>query len=136
MKRVAFVVILALINAVAFGITPSSAAPPPPTGQSAAEQTHQAEIYKKASRIPSGRVVRIVYLDGTQTDAVLDRVLPDTIEILFVTRDSRVPATVPMGTIKKITELKGEERVSSLKAAGIGLAVLTGLCLAAVGAGG
>ena len=41
-----------------------------------------------------------------------------------------------MGTIKKITELKGEERVSSLKAAGIGLAVLTGLCLAAVGAGG
>lgn len=126
MKRVAAVLLVALLNALVFGIT-GSAAPSRDTAQDK-EQARQEAILKKAREIAPGTVVRIVRMDGTEVDAILDNVLPDTIDILLVTRTSRTPATVALGSIRSIKPLKGSALKSFAKTMGIGVAALTGLC--------
>ena len=130
MKRVAAVVIVALLNALAFGIT-GSAASSRDSAQDK-EQARQAAILKKAREIPPGTVVRIVRMDGTQVDAILDNVLADTVDILLVTRTSRTPATIAPGSIRSIKPLKGSALKTFAKNLGISVAVLTGLCVVLV----
>jgi hypothetical protein len=135
MTRVAAVVILVLLNALAFGITGSASSSQ--ASPQDAELARQAAVARKARDMAPGTPVRIERLDGTKTDAILDRVLPDAIDVLLVVQDRRTPATIPLAEIKRVQALKGHALRNFAIAAGVtvtvAVAVLFGLCAGSVG---
>jgi hypothetical protein len=118
-------VIVALFNAVTFGISGSAA---PQTAPLTKDQLRTAKILAKARSIRPGNVIRIEELNGIRRDAILDNVLPDALEVRYVEDGRRVPWTVPAIDIKSISVLRGRGLGSFARTAGISLAVVAGLC--------
>jgi hypothetical protein len=131
MKRVAAVLIAVLLNALVFGITGSASSSQ--ASPQDAELARQVAVAKKAREIAPGKAVRIERLDGTRTDAILDRVSPDAIEVQLVVEGRRTPASIPFAEIKSVKVLKGHALRSFAIGAGVTVAVLFGLCAASAG---
>jgi len=126
MKRVALVVVAALLNAVAFGVTGSASElqTSPQDREAARRQT----LVAFAKNLPAGAAIRVDKLDGTSIEAQWDRVNDDgDLEMVQVFKKFpyRTTVIIPVANVKNITVLRGRSLNSYSKKSGIGLGVLT-----------
>jgi hypothetical protein len=130
MKRIACVVLLAVISAAVSGVDDASVARAEQGPQTV--EAHRQEITAQLARIPVETVVRIERTDGQRVDAVLHDVTADAIVVTILEGRNRRQATIPLAAIRRIERLRGHTLRNILIAAGIGAAILVGACAAAL----
>jgi hypothetical protein len=137
-KRAAVVVVIALMIASVSGINEASVAQGfspvlarEQQTQSGAEK-HQSEMAARAQRIGVNRVVRIERTDGTESNFLLEAILPDAITVVLLDGPDRRKETIPFTDITDIDEVRGRKLRNILIVVGIGAAVLVGACAVAL----
>ena len=132
MKRASLVILIALLIAAVSGIDGASL--PDPRQPAPPGDAHARAIAARASRIGTGRVIRIERTDGTRLNALLDRVDADGLAVTILEKDNRRQETIPFADIRTIDEVRGHALRNVLIGVGIGVAVLVGTCAAALSA--
>lgn len=118
MKRVSVVVVIALLNALLFGVTGTASAVQ--TGVQDPETVRQRAIANSARAIGPGAPVRVERMDGTRIEGLFDRVNNDgDIEILVVSKDHRETVIIPVGLVRRVTPLGGRALGSFVKKTGV-----------------
>jgi hypothetical protein len=130
MKRIACVVLFALLTASISGVNDAAVARAEQNVQT--DQARRQEIAARLKRIPINSVIRIEQTDGMRFDAILQDVTSDAITVTILEGQSRRPATVPIDQISDVERLGGHTLRNVLIAAGIGAALLVGACAAAL----
>lgn len=130
MRRIACVVLVALLTAAISGVTDASAARTEQSAQPA--EVRRQEIAAQLKRIPLDSVVRIERTDGTRVDAVLQDVTADAVVVTILEGRDRRQATIPMDDIRRIERLRGHTLRNVLIVAGVSAAILVGACAAAL----
>jgi hypothetical protein len=116
-KRVAIIVVVALLNAVVFGVTGSAEALRP--NQQDKEAIRRQSLADYVRRIPPGAAVRVERLDGTKVEGIFDRVNDDgNLEMLQVSKNYRATVIIPFANVKGITMLRGRSMNSVAKRSG------------------
>jgi hypothetical protein len=134
MRRVSVVVVVALLNALVFGVKGSASSLQ--TGTQDKEIARQEAIKRDARRIPPGVAVRVERINGIRVEGLFDRVNDDgDIEILQVTQGHRETVIIPARDVKRLGPLRGRPLNSFAKKAGITVAVLLGACVGLAAAG-
>ena len=128
MKRVAVVVISAVMTALVCGVTETGAQG---SGDERAAQARREAVQSRLAEIPIGAVVRIERVNGPRIDAVLESVEADAITVVIPKGADRTPLTIPVADIRKVDELHGHALRNVLIGFGIAAAVLVGLCASA-----
>jgi hypothetical protein len=130
MKRIACVVLFALMTAAISGMNDASAAR---TGQSAqTDDAHRQAIAAQLKQIPLDSVVRIDQTDGRRFDAVLKAITADAVVVAILEGPSRQQTTIRIDDIRRIERLRGHTLRNVLIVAGVGAAILVGACAAAL----
>jgi hypothetical protein len=130
MKRIACVVLLALMTAAISGVNDASAARTEQSAQTA--DAHRQEIAAQLKRIPLNSVVRIDQTDGQRLDAALQDITADAVVVTILEGPNRQQTTIPIDDIRRIERLRGHTLRNVLIVAGISAAVLVGACAAAL----
>jgi hypothetical protein len=130
MKRIAYVVLLALMTAAIFGVNDASAARTRPTAQTT--DAHRQAIAAQLKRIPLDSVVRITQTDGRQFDAVLRDITADAVVVATLGGPNRQQTTISIDDIRRIERLRGHRLRNVLIVAGVSAAILVGACAAAL----
>ena len=121
---------IALLIASLSGINEASLAREQQT-QSAAE-AHQRELAARIQKIGVNRVVRIERTDGTESNFLVEAILPEAITVVLLDGVDRRRETIRFADIEEIDEVRGHKLRNILIAVGIGAAVLVGACAAAL----
>jgi hypothetical protein len=131
-KRALIVIVAALLIAIVSGISDTSLALEPQAAQ--ANSKHDRDIAKRARKIGVIHVVRIERTDGTESEGVLDEVLPDAIVVTHNDgRDVR-RETIPFAEIEKIDEVHPQGQSHALRntlIVVVAVVALGGTCAAA-----
>lgn len=130
MKRVATVLLIALLTAAISGLSDGSLARAEQREQKA--EAHRQEIAAQLKDIPLNSVVEIELTDGETVNAILEEVTPDGITVMVLERDNRVRKTILIDDIEDIERVGGHKLRNVLIGVGIGAAVLVGTCAAAL----
>lgn len=130
MKRAIIVVMIALLIASLSGINEASLAREQ-QAQSAAE-ARQRELAARIQKIGVNRVVRIERTDGTESNFLVEAILPEAITVVLLDGVDRRRETIRFADIEEIDEVRGHKLRNILIAVGIGAAVLVGACAAAL----
>ena len=130
MKRIACVVLFALITAAISGVNDASAARTEQTVQT--PDAHRQAILAQLKRIPLDSVVRIDQTDGQRIDAVLNDITADAIVVTILGGPNRQQTTIPFDDIRRVERLRGHTLRNVLIIAGVSAAVLVGACAAAL----
>jgi hypothetical protein len=127
MRRVSVVVVVALLNALIFGVRGGAV-----SAQTAAQDKDNAQkekIIRDAKRIPPGVAVRVEGAGGLFVEGLFDRVNGDgDLEIIQVTDGHRETVIIPAGRVRRVTPLRGKPLNSFAKKAGIAVVILLGAC--------
>lgn len=117
MKRVAIVVVVALLNAVVFGVTGSAEVLSP--SQQDKEAVRRQLLLDDAKRLPYGAAIRVERLDGTKVEGIFHQVdAQGDLEMLHVLKHYQSTVAIPFANIKKITVLRGRSMNSVAKRGG------------------
>jgi hypothetical protein len=133
MKRVATVVLLALVAAAMSGIHDTSWARQPQVDQP--RDPHRRAIAAYLATIPLGSALEINPVRGNKFQALLEEIAPDAITVRLATGDysvSRVIAIDEIKDLKRIAKIGTHTRRTVLVVVGIGAAVLVGTCAHAI----
>ena len=130
MKRVATVVLIALLTAAISGLDDASLARAEQGAQTA--DAHRQEIASRLKDIPVNSVVRIERTDGQTFNALLEDVTPDAITFTVLEGSNRAKETILIDEIQNIERVRGHKLRNVLIGVGIGAAVLVGTCAAAL----
>lgn len=130
MKRIACVVLFALMTAAISGVNDVSAARAEQSAQTI--DAHRQRIAAQLKRIPLDSVVRIDQIDGQRFDAVLRDITADAVVVAILGGPNRQQTTIPIDDIRRIERLRGHTLRNALIVAGVTAAVLVGACAAAL----
>lgn len=126
MRRIAVVVVAALLTALVSGVTDASWAQQPENDR--ALQARREALLARLAEIPAGAVVRIERVNGVKIAAVLEEVGSDSITVVIPKGDDRTRLTIPIDEIRKVDEVRGHALRNVLIGFGVTAAVLVGLC--------
>ena len=130
MKRALIVVLIALLIASVSGINSSSLALEAQAGT--AGDAHAQDMASRAQKIGVGQVIKIERTDGSESNAVLEEVLPNAITVLILEGQDRRRETIPFAEIENLSEVRGHKLRNILIGVGVGVAVLVGACAVAL----